>query len=93
MFKSAEIVNFAPKERKEYIKDMTTERDIKNQLAFAHSSGMQQGIEQGMEKGIEQGTEQANKKTAKSLVSLGVNLDIISKATGIPVEELEKLKS
>ena len=35
LFKSAEIVNFAPKERNEYIKDMTTERDRANQIATA----------------------------------------------------------
>ena len=39
LFKSAEISNFAPNERQEYIKDMTTERDIKNQMDFAVNKG------------------------------------------------------
>ena len=88
LFKSAEIANFAPRERKEYIKDMTTERDIKNQLAFAHNSGVQQGLEIGDKRRAE---DKVN--TARNFIALGVDLEIISKATGISVEELEKLRS
>ena len=36
---------------------MTTERDIRNQIAYAHDKGVEEGIEQGIERGIEQGFE------------------------------------
>ena len=75
LFKSAEIVNFAPKERKEYIKDMTTERDIKNQLAFAENKGKIEGI----------------KQTARNLLKLKYEVEAISKATGLTIEEIRAL--
>ena len=75
LFKSAEIVNFAPKERKEYIKDMTTERDIKNQLAFAENKGKIEGI----------------KQTARNLLKLKSEVEAISKATGLTIEEIRAL--
>lgn len=75
LFKSAEIVNFAPKERKEYIKDMTTERDIKNQLAFAENKGKIEGI----------------KQTARNLLKLKFDVEAISKATGLTIEEIRAL--
>ena len=77
LFKSAEISNFAPEERKEYIKDMTTERDIANQLAFAKKQGIEQGIE----------------KTARNLLSMKFSVEDISKATGLSVETIEKYRA
>ena len=32
---------------------MTTERDIRNQIAYAHDKGVEEGIEQGFERGIQ----------------------------------------
>lgn len=75
LFKSAEIVNFAPKERKEYLKDMRTERDIANQLAFAEKKGQ----------------TQARAETARNLLEMGLSVKDISKATGLPEEEVKKL--
>ena len=83
LFKSAEISNFAPKEQKEYRKDMTTERDIKNQIAFAEQRGEQRGEQKG--------EARANRMTAKNLLGMGMALEDISKATGLSVEELKAL--
>ena len=86
LFKSAEIVNFAPKERKEYIKDMTTERDIKNQLAFAENAGIKKGIEQGLLQG-----RHALEETARNLLKMGLSVEDVSKATGLSLEEVKGL--
>ena len=43
LFDSLEIAKFAPKERTKYINDMTTERDIKNQIAYARKEGKAEG--------------------------------------------------
>ena len=47
----------------------------------------------GMEKGIEKGRESAIIETAKNLIDSGVDLEIISKSTGLSVEALNKLKN
>ena len=49
LFESAEISTFTPTERIRYIEDMTTERDLKNQLAYAESKGKAEGLEQMVE--------------------------------------------
>ena len=48
LFESAEIAKFTAQEKTKYENDMTTERDIRNQIATAR----EQGIEIGMEKGV-----------------------------------------
>ena len=71
MFESAEIATFTPQERIKYIHDMTTERDIRNQLAYARKEGR------------EEGREEERATTARKLAELGVDPEIIEKATGI----------
>ena len=44
LFSSTEISKFAPKERKEYYRDMTTKKDIANQIAFAEKKGIKKTI-------------------------------------------------
>ena len=52
--------------------------------------GIQQGIQQGIEQGIEQGKNEAKKEVAKNMLKLGIELDIISKTTGLTKEEILK---
>ena len=48
-------------------------------------------IEDAKRQGIEKGIEKGKLEDAKNLKNLGVSSAIISKATGISVEEIEKL--
>ena len=54
-------------------------RDLKNVM----DTQRREGIEIGIEKGIE--------KTAIGLFSEGIDIEIISKVTGLSVEELQRL--
>ena len=49
LFESAEISTFTPTERIRYIEDMTTERDLKNQMAYAENKGKAEGRAEGLE--------------------------------------------
>jgi uncharacterized protein (DUF433 family) len=49
LFDSAEIAKFTAQEKIKYEYDMTTERDIRNQIAYAHDKGIEKGIEQGIQ--------------------------------------------
>ena len=53
--------------------------------------GLQQGIEQGLEQGLEQGRMEEKFSIARNLKSLGFPIDGIAKASGLSVEEIEKL--
>ncbi len=54
MFSSAEIAKFAPKEKIKYEYDMTTERDIRNQIAYSREEGRNEGRAEGRAEGIEE---------------------------------------
>lgn len=47
--------------------------------------------EEGLAEGIAKGISQANFDTAKKLLDLGVSIEIISKSTGLTIEEIKKL--
>ena len=57
LFESAEISTFTPTERIRYIEDMTTERDLKNQMAYAENKGKAEGRAEGLAEGMEQMAE------------------------------------
>lgn len=72
MFESAEIATFTPQEKIKYEYDMTTERDIKNQIASAK--------EIGREEGREEGRESERRRIVEALRKQGVPEDILAKA-------------
>jgi len=74
-FKSLEIANFAEDEKSEYLKDMTTERDLANQIKTAEDKGRADGVS----------------KTAQAMLKDGMPAETVSKYTGLSVEELSKL--
>ena len=88
LFESAEIATFTPQEKIKYEFDMTTERDIRNQIAFAEEKGIEKGIEMGIEKGIEKGFEKGareeRQRILEALRSQGVPEDILAKAIPVP---------
>ena len=77
------IVNDDP----EFQKYMSEEdkKKIQNSLL---SEAKEEGIEQGYTSGINDGIKQ----TAKNLLSMNITLEDISKATGLSIEEINKLK-
>ena len=80
----------AEKARRDHI------NSINHATKIGLEKGIQQGIEQGIKKGIEQGIErgieQGKIETALGLLSLGLGLDVIEKATGLSQEKLARLQ-
>ena len=52
LFNSAEIAKFTPEEKIKYEYDMTTERDIRNQIAFGREEGRAEGRAKGRAEAI-----------------------------------------
>lgn len=75
LFNSAEIINFTPKEQFEYIKDMTTQEDIKRQIAYAAS----------------QAKSKESKEIAERLLQMGSDVAFVAQATGLSLEEVQSL--
>ena len=87
LFSSADLHNFAQEDRIKYQNDMTTERDIQNQIDFARDKGIEIGREEGLEQGIAQGIEKGreeererNQQFIEALKDKGVPEEIIAQA-------------
>ncbi|OQY09929.1 MAG: hypothetical protein B6I28_02025 [Fusobacteriia bacterium 4572_132] len=51
-----------------------------------------EGHEEGIKEGIKEGEKKRSIEVGKNLLNNGVNIQIISQATGLSIEEIEKLK-
>ena len=54
LFESAEIATFTPQEKTKYEHEMRTERDFKNQLAYAEKKGREEGREEEQARIVEE---------------------------------------
>ena len=52
----------------------------------------QAGLEQGIAQGIKQGIRENKLEVAKNMLNMAMPLDMISQATGLSVEQIEKIK-
>ena len=84
LFNSANLSNFAPEDKIKYQNDMTTERDIRNQIAYAR--------DEGLEEGLEKGATQSKAEIARALLAKGIDSAIVQECTGLTPEEVAALK-
>ena len=87
LFDVAEYARLDDEERKNYVIAMNTARDTYNQIAYARKEGI--GI--GREEGIEIGREKKAYEIARNLLAMKLDIDSISKATGLTKEVVAKL--
>ena len=74
----------------QYQKKIYNDRD---ELEAAEKKGLEKGLEKGREEGLEKGREEEKIEIAKNLISLGLDVEIIKKSTGLSKAEIEKLKN
>ena len=63
------------------------EKALMDEIAIRDS-----GFKEGIEQGLKEGSQQEKISIAKNLLKLKVDINSISQATGLSVEEIEKLK-
>ena len=78
LFKTAEIATFTPQEKIKLENDMRTERDLRNQIAYARESG----VEEGLARGREEGREEERSRLLAELRKQGIPEDVIARAVG-----------
>ena len=71
LFESAEIATFTPQEKIKLENDMRTERDLRNQIAYAEEKGREEGLEEGIVKGIVKGREEERVRIIEELRKQG----------------------
>lgn len=87
LFEAASIARFTPKQLREYEDSVKAYRDIVN----AVNTARMEGVEEGIEKGLEKGREEERIGIARTLKEMGLDMPAIHKATGLPIEEIQKL--
>ncbi|MFR5115092.1 Rpn family recombination-promoting nuclease/putative transposase [Turicibacter sanguinis] len=90
----AELVRLSGdrKERERYEKRRESRLNEVSALSYAEEKGIQKGIEEGVKQGLEQGAKQRNIEIAKNLIQNGLDNELISKSTGLSIEEVEELR-
>ena len=95
LFEQAEIARYTPEERQDYEDSLKVYRDLKNVLDTAELKGMKKGLQQGRQEGIEKGIAQGaldeKRKNAKTMKSLGLPLETITKVTGLSAADIAEL--
>nr|VFJ73233.1 MAG: hypothetical protein BECKFW1821C_GA0114237_104722 [Candidatus Kentron sp. FW] len=66
---------------------------IESSLQQGREQGIQQGREQGIQQGIQQGEHRKAVEMARTLLGDGIDVGVISKASGLSEEELRKLSA
>jgi predicted transposase/invertase (TIGR01784 family) len=79
-FETAEIANFDEKQLFEYEESLKHYRDMKG------------AMDTSFEDGEEKGEEKKAKEIVKNSLKEGLSIELISKITGLPVKEIEKLQ-
>lgn len=95
LFLLAEIGNFTPEEMAQYLESLGNMSDYYNIIdstaELAEKRGHEAGLAEGIVIGREEGREEAKAEDARKLKDLGVSVEIISEATGLPLEVIEEL--
>ncbi len=79
LFQIAEVAAMERDEQLNYIKVMTTENDIRNQLAYAKKMAIKEGLAEG------------KAEVALSLKQNGVAIEIIATCTGLSIEDIQNM--
>ncbi|MBO4670942.1 MAG: Rpn family recombination-promoting nuclease/putative transposase [Bacteroidales bacterium] len=87
LFKSAEIANFTPSEKRKYRKDMMDQQSIAMGIKFQRRVGREEGLKEGLEKGLEKGRVEI----ARAMLKDGQSPSLVSKYTGLSESELKDL--
>lgn len=69
-----------------------TLKDKISALNQAERKGMEKGIKKGLEKGMEKGKKEKAIEIAKSLLNIGLDLEMISTTTGLNIDEINSIK-
>lgn len=87
IFEVSELYNMDQDTRDKVIHKMTTERDLRNQMAYARQEAIEEGLAEGLAKGLAKGrAEMATKLLAK-----GMSVEDIAEVTEMSIDEILNL--
>lgn len=90
LFEVAEIANFTQTEQDSYQSSLKYYRDLNNVIDTSRMEGEASGLEQGLKQGLERGKLERSAEIARSLIGK-LLVEAISEATGLSIDEIERL--
>jgi predicted transposase/invertase (TIGR01784 family) len=91
-FSNAELAQLKPEDRVAYEDSLKYYRDVKNSLETAFEEGLIEGEQIGLEKGKIEGKIEGKTEVALNMLRLGLDISLITDATGLREEEIKKLR-
>lgn len=95
IFEASELIGMDEETRSKIIEKMTTERDLRNQMAYARKEAIEEGLAEGREIGLAEGRAEGReierRVLAKKLLKKGISPEDVCELTGLSVEELAQL--
>lgn len=87
-------------ERNDYLRHMENLRYQRSVIRTGYDDGLQEGLQKGMQQGLQEGLQKGRAEgesekaaqVARNLLSLHVPVETIVQATGLSVDEVERLK-
>ncbi len=79
----------SPKVERHFVS--TYDQAINAGMAKGKLEGIQEGMQKGIQEGMQKGKLEGIRNTAKNLKNMGLDLQIISKSTGLSLAEVKKL--
>ena len=98
-FEQGKVDKLTTMEKEDYDKSILEYREVKDTIEYEReyarkegkAEGLAEGEAKGLAKGLAEGEAKGIRDTAKNMLSLGLDIDTISKATGLSEEEIRKL--
>ena len=75
-----------------YARERGLKKGLKKGLEKGRKQGMKKGLKRGRAEGLAEGSHAAKLETAANLKRMGMSFAQISEATGLSLEEIQKLK-
>ena len=96
IFAVAELYNMDKATRDKVLQKMTTERDLRNQMAYAREEAIREGREkgraEGRAEGHAEGMAQGKVETIRKMLAGGISVGAIAEALGMTVKECESYR-
>ena len=81
-------------EKENYRKSVLEYEDVQRAVAYAKELAFEEGVEKGLEQGLEQGREEGREaliRTAKNLLTMGLSIENVVKATGLSEAQVREM--
>lgn len=91
LFETAEIATFTPEDKVKYEFDMTTERDIRNQIRFAEKQAAAKAAAKAEAKATERTRKEDSIKTARLMLAKNYPISEIVDISGLTEEQVRGL--